>query len=114
MARAANPFIDKILWESPARTIGQYRWRAIVYTLPARYGKNMKRFDFQFRRASTFGSAPEIWTDAQDFPGYARYLPNRGLPKQLAGLRARYEESIDPVMGIVPQKRGAQLSLALS
>lgn len=113
MARLANPFIDKIVWESPSKTIGRYQWRAIVYTLPARYGTGLKRFDFQFRRISTFGSAPELWTDAQDFPGYARYLPYNGLPKQLAALRGRYEDDIDPLMGIVPQAKGAQLSLDL-
>ena len=114
MARGANPFIDTILWESPARTIGQYQWRAIVFTLPERYGQGMKRFNYQFRRASTFGSAPEVWTDAQDFPGYARYLPNRGLPKQLQAIKERYEQSINPIMGIAPKETGAQLSLALS
>jgi hypothetical protein len=114
MARATNPFIDKILWASPSRTIGHYQWRAIVFTLPERYGRGVKRFDFQFCRASAFGSAPELWTDAQDFPGYARYLPHKGLPKQLASLRERYEESIDPVMGYVPQNKGAQLSFDLA
>ena len=114
MAKSLNPFIDKILWQSPARRIGQYQWRAIVYTLPARYGSGLKRFDFQFRRASAFGSAPELWTDAHDFPGYARYLPNNGLPKELSSLRERYEDDINPVMGIVPKAKGAQLSLALS
>ncbi len=114
MVKSLNPFIDKILWQSPARTIGQYQWRAIVYTLPVRYGAGLKRFDFQFRRASAFGSAPELWTDAHDFPGYARYLPSYGLPKELAAMRARYEDDIDPVMGVMPKAKGAQLSLALS
>ena len=114
MAKSLNPFIDRILWASPARTIGQYQWRAIVYTLPARYGSGLKRFDFQFRRASAFGSAPELWTDSHDFPGYARYLPSKGLPKELSAMRARYEDDINPVMGIMPANKGAQLSFDLA
>ena len=114
MGRAVNPFMDKILWQSPGKTIGEYQWRAIVFTLPARYGVGLKRFDFQFRRISRFGSAPQVWTDAQDFPGYARYLPFNGLPKQLAALRERYEDDIDPVMGVASQIKGAQLSFDLA
>lgn len=114
MAKLLNPFIDKILWQSPPRTIGQYQWRAIVYTLPARYGSGLKRFHFQFRRASAFGSAPELWTDAHDFPGYARYLPNKGLPKELSSIRERYKDDINPVMGIMPANKGAQLSFDLA
>lgn len=86
MARAANAFIDKIIWQSAPKTIGGYQWRAIRFTLPERYGKGLSRSAYQYRRAGQFGAAPELWTDAQDHPGYARYLPNNGLPKQLKSL----------------------------
>ncbi len=86
MAYMSDTFIDKIIWQSAPIRIGNYEWRAMRYTLPERYGKGLVRAAYQFRRIGQFGAAPELWTDSHDFPGYARYLPNYGLPKRLKKL----------------------------
>ncbi|WP_017930911.1 hypothetical protein [Robiginitomaculum antarcticum] len=113
MARFDDAFIDRILWCSPARRIGTHHWRAIVYTLPARYGAGLSRFGFQFRKGSEFGSAPEQWTHASSFPGYARHLPGNGLPKALKSMFETYRSDIDHHLGIAPPSKGSQLHLDL-
>jgi len=114
MARLDDAFIDRILWYSPAKRIGAHQWRAIVYTLPSRYGVGLTRLGFQFRRAGSFGSAPEVWTDGHAFPGYARHLPFNGLPKSLKSLVETYRSDIDMHLGVAPPAKGAQLHLDLA
>lgn len=111
MGRATNAFIDEIVWASRPRTIGGTQWRAIVYTLPERYGRGLKRYAYQYRRAAKFGSAPELWTDGEDHPSFARYLPNNGLPQQLKSLWD--DEGGEAVTPAAPLPKDGQLSLAL-
>lgn len=96
MSRTTRVFIDEIIWHSAPRQIGAYQWRAVTYTLPARYGAGLKASAYQFRRISQFGSAPEQWTDIRDFPGYARFRPHNGLPEALSvQLRSLWTETGD-------------------
>lgn len=105
MSRTTRAFIEQINWHSAPRTIGAYQWRAVTYTLPERYGSGLTASAYQFRRISQFGSAPEQWTDARDFPGYARYRPNNGLPAQLKTLWDETGDLIaDDMDAIVPAK----------
>lgn len=115
MSKTVDAFIDRILWSSPIKRIGDTQWRAIVYLLPARYGQGMTRFGYQFRKPTGFGEPLGEWRDAREHHFYAPEQPNRGLPLQLGELISKHKHAIDAHLDYVPDRGvpGTQLSFEL-